>query len=195
MDVDAIANYLRENDTAPLEQDNHHASFLYSIKAVRAENLQPLDSNGLSDPYVIFDMDGKRIGRTHTVYETLNPRWEHQTFDVWLGGETVSVLAMVYDEDLWTSHEECGGAWFKLSPDYFNDYQSHDVVLDLHPQGKLVLRITMEGEKDDIHFWFGKAFRILKRAENDAAGLLVDRVIWALLVCACSTHEVIISCR
>jgi hypothetical protein len=34
----------------------------------------------------------------------------------------------------------------------------------------------MEGEKDDIQFWFGKAFRTLKRAENDAAGLIVDRV-------------------
>jgi hypothetical protein len=34
----------------------------------------------------------------------------------------------------------------------------------------------MEGEKDDIQYWFAKAFRTLKRTENDAAGLIVDRV-------------------
>jgi hypothetical protein len=34
----------------------------------------------------------------------------------------------------------------------------------------------MEGEKDDIQFWFGKAFRTLKRAENDVLSLIVDKV-------------------
>ncbi|CAO3595997.1 unnamed protein product [Absidia cylindrospora] len=174
MDVDEIAEYLRENGGTTIEKEDQ-INFLYSVKAVRAENLQPKDSNGLSDPYVIFEIDGKQICRTRTVYETLNPRWD-QTFDLWLGNETVSVLGVVYDEDLLTSHDECGGAWFKLSPEYFDDYQSHELALDLHPQGKLVLRITMEGEKDDIQFWFGKAFRTLKRAENDAAGLIVDRM-------------------
>ncbi|KAI8333569.1 hypothetical protein BC941DRAFT_433809 [Chlamydoabsidia padenii] len=174
MDVDEIADYLRENGGTTIEKEDQ-VNFLYSIKAVRAENLQPLDSNGLSDPYVIFEIDGKQVCRTRTVYETLNPRWD-QTFDLWLGNETVSVLGVVYDEDLLSAHDECGVAWFKLSPEYFDDYQSHELVLDLHPQGKLVLRITMEGEKDDIQFWFGKAFRTLKRAENDAAGLIVDRM-------------------
>ncbi|KAI8338001.1 hypothetical protein BC941DRAFT_424318 [Chlamydoabsidia padenii] len=176
MDVDDIAEYLRENGGGiPMVEKDEQVNYLYSIKAVRAENLQPKDSNGLSDPYVIFEIEGKQVCRTRTVYETLNPRWD-QTFDVWLGNQTVSVLGVVYDEDLLTSHDECGGAWFKLSPEYFDDYQSHDLVLDLHPQGKLVLRVTMEGEKDDIQFWFGKAFRTLKRAENDAAGLIVDRM-------------------
>ncbi|KAI8096728.1 uncharacterized protein BX664DRAFT_291795 [Halteromyces radiatus] len=174
MDVDEIAEYLRENGGVNIEKEDQ-INFLYSIKAVRAENLQAKDSNGLSDPYVILEIDGKQVCRTRTVYETLNPRWD-QTFDLWLGNETVSVLAVVYDEDLLTAHDECGGAWFKLSPEYFDDYQSHEMVLDLHPQGKLMLRITMEGEKDDIQFWFGKAFRTLKRAENDAAGLIVDRM-------------------
>ncbi|CAO3598850.1 unnamed protein product [Absidia cylindrospora] len=174
IDLDEIVEYFREFGETAIDK-GEQVNLLYSIKVVRAENLQPLDSNGLSDPYVIFEIDGAQVCRTCTVYETLNPRWD-QTFDLCLGNETVSVLGVVYDEDLLTSHDECGAAWFKLSPEYFDDYQSHDMVLDLHPQGKLLLRITMEGEKDDIQFWFGKAFRTLKRAENDATGLIVDRM-------------------
>ncbi|KAI9305848.1 hypothetical protein BJ944DRAFT_282170 [Cunninghamella echinulata] len=175
VDADEIAEYLREHGGQITTEKDEKINYLYSIKVVRAENLQSLDSNGLSDPYTIFEIDGKQVCRTRTVYETLNPRWD-QTFDLWLGNETLSVLAVVYDEDLLTAHDECGVAWFKLSPEYFDDYQSHELVLDLNPQGKLILRISMEGEKDDIQFWFGKAFRTLKRAENDAAGLIVDRM-------------------
>ena len=34
----------------------------------------------------------------------------------------------------------------------------------------------MEGEKDDIQFYFGRAFRALKRAENDMTRKIVDTV-------------------
>ncbi|KAI8391683.1 uncharacterized protein BYT42DRAFT_204279 [Radiomyces spectabilis] len=174
MDVDDVAEYMRDHDIPTVDKPKQ-TNFLYSIKIVRAENLQPLDNNGLSDPYVVLEIDGKQITRTRTVYETLNPRWD-QVFDIWLTEKTVDVLAVVYDEDLIGANDECGGVWFKLSPDYFDDYQTHELVLKLHPQGKLILRVSMEGEKDDIQFWFGKAFRTLKRAENDAAGLIVDRM-------------------
>ncbi|KAF7726334.1 hypothetical protein EC973_008914 [Apophysomyces ossiformis] len=174
MDVDDVSVFMREN-AAPVVEKTEQTNFLYSIKIVRAENLQPLDNNGLSDPYVVLEIDGKQITRTRTVYETLSPRWD-QVFDIWLNEKTVDVLAVVYDEDLIGANEECGGVWFKLSPEYFDDYQTHELVLNLHPQGKLILRVSMEGEKDDIQFWFGKAFRTLKRAENDAAGLIVDKM-------------------
>jgi len=38
------------------------------------------------------------------------------------------------------------------------------------------LRISMEGEKDDIRFYFGRAFRSLKRAEGDMVRTMVDKV-------------------
>src|SRR5579859_5987047 len=34
----------------------------------------------------------------------------------------------------------------------------------------------MEGEKDDIQFYFGRAFRALKRAEGDMTRKIVDTV-------------------
>ncbi|RCI06704.1 hypothetical protein CU098_011502 [Rhizopus stolonifer] len=178
MDVDEIAQEMREYESqlspTPSEK-SEQTNYMYSIKIVRAENLPPADNNGLSDPYIVLEIDSKPIARTRTVYETLNPRWD-QVFDIWLKDETVDVLALVYDEDVIGADEECGGVWFKLGPSYYGDFQTHELVLNFNPQGKLVLRISMEGEKDDIQFWFGKAFRVLKRAENDAAGLIVDKM-------------------
>ncbi|CEP17674.1 hypothetical protein [Parasitella parasitica] len=178
MDVDEIAREMKEYEAQlpPVEKKQEKpTNYLYSIKIVRAENLPPSDNNGLSDPYVVLEIDSKPIARTRAVYETLNPRWD-QVFDIWLTDETMDVLALVYDEDVIGADEECGGVWFKLGPSYYGDFQTHEVVLNFIPQGKLILRISMEGEKDDIQFWFGKAFRVLKRAENDAAGHIVDKM-------------------
>ncbi|KAI8098717.1 uncharacterized protein BX664DRAFT_354245 [Halteromyces radiatus] len=174
VDADDVAEYMREH-SVPASEKVEQKNYLYSVKVVRAENLPPLDKNGLSDPYVVLEFGDKQSSRTKTVYETLNPRWD-QMFDIWLDEKTVDVLAVVYDEDLIGTHDECGAVWFQLSPQYFDDYQTHELVLNLHPQGKLVLRVSMEGEKDDIQFWFGKAVRTLKRVENDTAGLIVDRM-------------------
>ena len=52
-----------------------------------------------------------------------------------------------------------------------------DLWLDLDTQGKLLLRVSMEGEKDDIQFYFGRGFRALKRAENDMTRKIVDTVM------------------
>ncbi|KAG2232103.1 hypothetical protein INT48_006780 [Thamnidium elegans] len=176
MHVDEIAQFMRQNLTSQSNYKSTQNNHLYTIKVIRAENLQPLDKNGLSDPYVTFEIDRKPVMRTRTVYETLNPRWDEE-FDIWLSGErTVEVLAVVNDEDVITADEECGVVWFKLSPEYYDDFLTHELVLDLSPQGTLVLRISMEGEKNDIQFWFGKAFRTLKRSEHDIAGLIVDKM-------------------
>lgn len=176
MHVDEVAQFMRENVTPQNTYKSAQNNYLYTIKVVRAENLQPLDKNGLSDPYVTFEIDKKPIIRTRTAYETLNPRWDEE-FEIWLSDErTVEVLAVVNDEDMITADEECGAVWFKLSPQYYDDFLTHELVLDLSPQGTLVLRISMEGEKNDIQFWFGKAFRTLKRSEHDIAGFMVDKV-------------------
>ena len=175
MDVDEIADRMREIGSPAVEK-TEQTNFLYSIRVVRAENLQALDKNGLSDPYVVLEINQREIAKTRTVYKTLNPRWD-QSFDIWLNERDVEALAMVYDEDMIGANQECGSVWFKLSPSYFDDYQMHDLNLPLHPQGKLHLRVSLVGEKDDIQFWFVKAFRTLKRSENDAGAMIVDQVI------------------
>ncbi|CEP08882.1 hypothetical protein [Parasitella parasitica] len=175
MDVDQVAQFMRVNGTPQGTYKPEKTSFLYSIRVVRAENLKPMDNNGLSDPYVSFEIDGKTITRTRTVYETLNPRWD-QEFDMYLNDDAVDVCVVVNDEDMLGSDENCGVAWFTLSHKHNDMYQKDDLVLDLSPQGSLVLRINVESEKNDIQFWFGKAFRTLKTFDTDAAWLIVDKM-------------------
>ncbi|RCH93711.1 hypothetical protein CU098_000183, partial [Rhizopus stolonifer] len=177
MHVDDVAQYMRENESVQNTQKlAKNSNILYTIRVVRAENLQVMDTNGLCDPYVTFEIDGKFVTRTRTVYETLNPRWDEE-FDIWLSDDNaVDVCVIVNDEDLITADEECGVAWFSLSPKHQDIYQRDDIVLNLSPQGTLVLRVSMESEKNDIQFWFGKAFRTLKTSEKDAAGLITDRM-------------------
>lgn len=175
MHGDAILTYVRENPSVFSSSSKQQDQFLYTIRVVRAENLRSMDKNGLSDPYVTFNMHGRCIAKTSTVYETLNPRWDEE-FDIWYNNEEVNINVSVIDEDVVTSDEECGTAWFTLSPRYSDFYQKDDLVLNLSPQGTLVLRVSVENEKNDIQFWFGKAFRTLKASENDIAGLIIDRV-------------------
>ena len=54
--------------------------------------------------------------------------------------------------------------------------------MDLDTQGRLLLRVSMEGEKDDIQFYFGRAFRALKRAENDMTRRIVETVLSGSIV-------------
>ncbi|CAJ0845732.1 13571_t:CDS:2, partial [Entrophospora sp. SA101] len=76
-------------------------------------------------------------------------------------------MIAVWDQDQVSSDAECGKAYFKLDIDSYDDFLAHDLWLDLKPQGRVLVRISMEGEKDDIQFYFGKAFRSLKRARDD----------------------------
>ncbi|GBB88076.1 hypothetical protein RclHR1_14600003 [Rhizophagus clarus] len=179
MDVDYLAQVIRDsNHTQPVPEKVEKARYLYTIKIVQAENLPALDTNGFSDPYCILtDERNNTLVQTRVIYETLNPRWD-EAFDItieetdkmrWLG-------VTVWDRDQLGSDDVCGKAYIKLDPNYFNDFLAHDVWLDLDPHGRILLRISMEGEKDDIQFYFGKAFRTLKRAHDDMARIIVDRM-------------------
>ncbi|KAI9317539.1 hypothetical protein BX666DRAFT_2026816 [Dichotomocladium elegans] len=176
MDVDEVAERMHELASAmPTVEKLGQANFLYSIRVVKAEDLKALDNNGLSDPYVSLFINRREIARTRTVYKSLNPRWD-QSFDVTVSERMANVLAVVYDEDVIGTNEECGQAVFRLSPEVYEDYQIHDLQLPLDPQGKLHIRASLVGEKDDIQFWFVKSFRTLKQAEGDAAALIVEQM-------------------
>jgi hypothetical protein len=69
-----------------------------------------------------------------------------------------------------------GRAYVRLDPGQYVDLISKDTLLPLDSRGHVLLRVSMEGERDDIQFHFGRAFRWLKRTEADMVRLFVDRV-------------------
>jgi hypothetical protein len=89
-------------------------------------------------------------------------------------------MASVRDRALIGKHDTIGRAYLCLDPNRFGDYLAHDLWLELDPQGRILIRVSMEGEKDDIQFYFGRAFRSLKRAESDMARIFIDKVRFCL---------------
>lgn len=85
-------------------------------------------------------------------------------------------MVSVRDRALVGKHDTVGRAYICLDPRRYGDFLTHDLWLDLDSQGRILLRISMEGEKDDPQFYFGRAFRSLKRAESDMVRVFIDKV-------------------
>lgn len=91
-------------------------------------------------------------------------------------------MVSVRDRALVGKHDIVGRAYLCLDPRRFGDLLAHELWMDLDTQGRILVRVSMEGEKDDIQFYFGRAFRSLKRAEADMLRIFIDKVSFS-----CST--------
>lgn len=87
----------------------------------------------------------------------------------------------VFSKNLLTADEVAGTAIIDLSPGSrlrrrLMDNQTHDVYVELEPQGRLLLRITMEGEQEDVDFWFRRSNERLIRVRDDFIRSLTAKV-------------------
>nr|QBH67539.1 C2 domain protein [Ustilago esculenta] len=177
IDADKQAEIVKRH--APEVPDKRRSDrFIFSIKIVLGENLQPIrDTSGSSriDSFVtLSDERGQKIAKTRTIYETSEPRWD-EVFDVHVE-QPMWLAATVWDRKLVGDHNLCGRAYLRLDPRYFGDFLSHELWMDLDTQGRLLMRVSMEGERDDILYHFGRGFRSLKRAESDMVRIIVDKI-------------------
>ncbi|KAF8154152.1 cytoplasm protein [Crassisporium funariophilum] len=175
MEADRIAEVLSAAPPVPEKQDRDR--FLFSVKVVIAEGLVPLDSSPSSklDTFVtLSDEAGNRLAKTRTIYESLGPRWD-ETFDLSVD-KPLWVMVSVRDRSLVGKHDIVGRAYLCLDPRRFSDFLAHELWMDLDTHGRILVRVSMEGEKDDIQFFFGRAFRSLKRAEADMLRIFIDKM-------------------
>lgn len=180
MNVDQCAEVLKKLD-GPKDRSRKPDKYVFTIKVVEAEDIKACDPNGFSDPYVVLvDEYQKRLAKTRVVPRTLNPRWD-ESVDVTVTG-AVNVIATLWDYDTFGDHDFVGRTSLKLDPVHFSDYLPREFWLDLDTQGRLLIRVSMEGEKDDIQFHFGKAFRHLKRTERDMVRKITDKVSFGVVM-------------
>ena len=173
MRVDDLAAY--ETVTTPQPDPTGAGNFLFSVKIVLAEGLQVDGSTKLPDSFVILsDEHGNRYAKTRTIYDDADPRWD-ETFDIPVKG-SAWFMATMRHRNLSGKHDLLGRSYLRLDPSQHVDLISKDVLLPLDTRGHLLLRISMEGERDDIQFHFGRAFRWLKRTESDMVRIFVDKV-------------------
>lgn len=174
MNVDACAEVLAKV-AAPKEKLRRPSKYVFTIKIVEAEELKACDPNGTSDPYVVLgDEYQKRLAKTRVVMRNLNPRWD-ESVDITVQG-ALNIIATIWDWDTFGDHDYVGRTSLKLDPAHFSDYMPREYWLNLDTQGRLLLRVSMEGERDDIQFYFGKAFRLLKRTERDMTRKITDKL-------------------
>jgi len=172
--VDACAEVVQKHTPAPAQRMRNN-NFVFTIKIIEAEDLKACDMNGLSDPYVVLgDEYQKRLAKTRVIYGNLNPRWD-ETIDITTNGP-LNIVATIWDWDTLGDHDCVGRTSLKLDPSHFRDYMPREYWLDLDTQGRLLLRVSMEGERDDIQFYFGKSFRTLKRTERDMTRKITDKL-------------------
>ncbi|PHH60393.1 hypothetical protein CDD81_1706 [Ophiocordyceps australis] len=174
MDSEACAQVLQQLPAAP-SKTRRPATYTFTIKVVEAEDVKACDPSGYSDPYVVFgDEYQKRLHKTRIAYRTLNPRWD-ESFDMTVQG-AVNVIATIWDHDTFGDHDYVGRTSLKLDPAHFGDYLPREFWLDLDSQGRLLVRVSMEGERDDMQFHFGKAFRHVKRTQRDMVRSITDKL-------------------
>jgi hypothetical protein len=164
MNVDACADVLARN-APPKDKHRRPSKYVFTIKIVEAEELKACDPNGTSDPYVVLGDEYQK-------------RWD-ESVDITVQG-ALNIIATVWDWDTFGDHDYVGRTSLKLDPAHFSDYMPREYWLNLDTQGRLLLRVSMEGERDDIQFYFGKAFRLLKRTERDMTRKITDKERFSL---------------
>ncbi|KAL8419822.1 hypothetical protein RB594_002836 [Gaeumannomyces avenae] len=175
VNADGCADVLQKAD-GPVQHFQKSAKYVFTVKIVEAEDLKACDPNGTSDPYVVLcDEYQKRLAKTRIVMRNLNPRWD-ESVDIDVQGP-LNLIATIWDYDTFGDHDFVGRTSLKLDPKHFADYLPREFWLDLDTQGRLLIRVSMEGERDDIQFYFGKAFRHLKRTERDMVRKVTDKLV------------------
>jgi hypothetical protein len=63
------------------------------------------------------------------------------------------LMVSIRDRALVGKHDTVGREYICLDPKRFGDFLVHDLWLNLDTSGRILLRVSMEGEKDDILLW------------------------------------------
>ena len=96
-----------------------------SVTVLNAKNLDELDLNSPSDPYVVLTVDGMQQKTTRTVKDSNNPDW-NEPFEFAVQHPTRSVLRVqVFDWNRWTDHGRLG--WVEIG---INEVASSDGVAE-----------------------------------------------------------------
>ncbi|KAJ8414945.1 hypothetical protein AAFF_G00024680 [Aldrovandia affinis] len=114
---------------------------IVSISLIEGRDLQPMDANGLSDPYVKFRM-GHQKYKSKTMPKTLNPQWREQ-FDFHLYEEQGGFIDItIWDKDAGKKDDFMGRCQVDLSGLSKEHTHKLDVPLE-EGEGRLVLLVTL----------------------------------------------------
>ncbi|KAJ1988152.1 hypothetical protein H4R33_002542 [Dimargaris cristalligena] len=151
-------------------------TFLVSFHVLHAESLSLDKAN--PRPFIEFTNMGtkRKLGRSRPSFLGTNPRWdEHVEFSV--DNIPCNLLITVQDIDDYTDKEEVYAyASIPFDPSAFRDEVTKDFYLDFRPTGRIWLRATVDLEKADTQFYFGKIFRMIQLAQSGMGRMIVQQM-------------------
>ena len=196
---DSISNSIKKSDTIQIN-DDIKLSGRIQIQIEYGENLKPSNNTGSSNPYVIIKvpegtdipttadnvnsvLNGKdcELARTRVVYESLNPTWAESFRSIIPPIEQIYIE--IYSKNKITADQLIGTSSVNLQKGYslrnqLSDHHTHDVFIEMSPQGRILTRFTLEGDKEDVEFWFTKTKERLGRTKDDFARALTVKVVF-----------------
>ncbi|AMD18887.1 HBL015Cp [Eremothecium sinecaudum] len=184
INVEKISQTIKLHEKAKTgsKKGNKEVNQVYTIRIVKAENVQAFTSDGYANSAVsLVDTSIRQeFAKTKVVRKTVNPIWDEVFELVVPNDETRVISATVWHHSQKLnpigSYKVCGKCSLLLDSRSFNsDGYTEDIVLDLDTQGRLFLQVSLESEKIDAMFCVGRAYRSLSRACDRAIGMMVNK--------------------
>ncbi|KAM9924975.1 hypothetical protein OXX59_004178 [Metschnikowia pulcherrima] len=173
LDIENVSSQVEGQERATKDQFKRH---VFSLRIVKAENIKSSSDNIHVKPYLtLVDTSAKRmIAKTRTM-NSANPDWDEE-FEITVEANSVITLSTTVWEDKLGSHGVCGRALIQLDPRKFkHDGIPQDVYLDLDPDGRILIEVAVENERDDSIFAMGRAHRTLIRSQQRITKMIVAK--------------------
>jgi len=136
-----------------------------------------LDEEKNNEPMSSADFNrGRLVAKSSVVHDSLNPIWD-ETFQVSIC-PTTSLDIKVYNKNsnFLMENQICGTGTINFSSIY-NNHQTHDVWVELEPQGRVLIRLTKMGNSENLEFHLKQATHHLKRCRDDFVRAIVNRMV------------------
>lgn len=158
--------------TSPTSALFAHAPF--SLTSALDRRTNPHTPKIRAGEHTILSGDLCEVARSRIISDTVNPVWD-ETFTALLPPIT-RLEVNVCSGNLLTADEVCGsglidfgavvGMGGKTLRDRLKTHLGQDVRVELKPQGRVMMRLTLEGDEDDLEFWFRRSRQSLIRCKD-----------------------------
>ena len=111
---------------------------MLNLDVISADNIPSHDRNGKSDPFVVVKVDGEKVYKSETIKKTLSPVWNEKARVPIPSRSRCKVAVAIYDWDRAGSNDLL--AETVLSTTEFTPDHTHDLNLNLNPQGTIKLK-------------------------------------------------------
>jgi hypothetical protein len=151
----------------------------FQVKIIGAKNLKAQKFRA-PDAYVVMTLNEQIVGATEIIRNNANPNW-HCYYTVQLPKElnTDSKAFMqvaVYHDNSLGDEIKIGGCAVFLRDLKIQNYLSHNMSINLRPQGSMLIRIRKDGEIEDTEWYIKRSQEVVRFTIEDMIHTISSKV-------------------